>query len=180
MVNAPRRRSNDGSADMKTCFCCKTTKPFSLFFKHRFTVDGYHSWCKDCCTAGNIRSRAKQNSTIEGRAKVFLQNAKKSAAKRQQVFALTVNDVVKCWEQQVKICAYSGRQMTLKTGQLNTVSIERIDSAVGYTISNTILVCQAINRMKSDFSLDDFHALCADVAKFLADDKLELAVGAYK
>jgi hypothetical protein len=111
---------------------------------------------------------------------VFLQNARKSAAKREQVFALTVDDVVKCWKQQAEICAYSGRQMTLEAGHLNTVSIERIDSAVGYTPENTILVCQAINRMKSDFSLDDFHALCADVAQFLGDNKLNLAVGAYK
>jgi hypothetical protein len=70
--------------------------------------------------------------------------------------------------------------MTLEAGHLNTVSIERIDSAVGYTPENTILVCQAINRMKSDFSLDDFHALCADVAQFLGDNELNLAVGAYK
>jgi hypothetical protein len=165
---------------VKTCFKCKTSKPFGLYFKHTQTTDGYHSWCKECCTAGNDRSRAKLNSTIEGRAKVFLQNARKSAVKRQQVFALTVDDIVKCWKQQAEICAYSGRQITLEAGQLNTVSIERIDSAIGYTLENTILVCQAINRMKSDFSLDDFHALCADVAQFLGDDKLKLVVGAYK
>ena len=165
---------------MKTCFCCKIDKPHSLFFKHNQTFDGYHSWCKDCCTAGNIRSRAKVNSTIEGRAKVFLQNAKKAAVKRQQAFALTVDDIVKCWKQQAEICAYSGRPMTLETNHLNTVSIERIDSAVGYTPENTILVCQAINRMKSDFGFEDFYDLCRDVADFLGDDKLELAVGAHK
>lgn len=129
---------------------------------------------------GNKRSRAKQNSTIEGRAKVFLQNAKKSAAKRQQVFALTIDDIVKCWEEQHGVCAYSGRQMTLNAGQLQTVSIERIDSALGYTPENTILVCQAINRMKSDFGFDDFYNLCRDVASFLGDDELKLTVGAYK
>jgi hypothetical protein len=165
---------------VKTCFKCKESKPIALYFKHCLTVDGYHSWCKDCCTAGNIRSRAKKNSTIEGRASVFLQNAKKSAVKRQQAFALTVDDIVGCWKQQAEICAYSGRPMTLEAGQLNTVSIERIDSAVGYTPENTILVCQAINRMKSDFGFEDFYNLCRDVADFLGDDKLELAVGAYK
>ena len=109
-----------------------------------------------------------------------MRNAKNSATKRNQVFALTVADIVECWNTQWGVCAYSGRQMTLEAGHINTVSIERIDSAVGYTLENTILVCQAINRMKSDFSLDDFHALCADVAQFLGDDKLELVVGAYK
>lgn len=164
----------------KTCFCCKTDKPFSLFFKHKQTLDGYHSWCKDCCNAGNERSRAKQNSTIEGRAKIFLQNAKKSAAKRQQLFDLTVADVVDCWNAQESVCAYSGRKMTLEAGKLNTVSIERIDSKIGYTCDNTILVCQAINRMKSDFEFDEFYDLCRDVSQFLGDDKLNLAVGAFK
>ena len=111
---------------------------------------------------------------------MFLQNAKKSAAKRQQVFALTIADIVRCWEEQHGVCAYSGRQMTLDAGQLETVSIERIDSAVGYTPQNTILVCQAINRMKSDFGFDDFYNLCRDVANFLGDDEFKLAVGDYK
>jgi len=165
---------------MKTCFCCKTEKPYSLFFKHKQTSDGFHSWCKECCAAGNNRSREKQNSTIEGRAKIFLQNARKSAAKRQQSFELTIADVVDCWKSQANICAYSGRIMTLEAGRLNTVSIERIDSNIGYTSKNTILVCQAINRMKSDFNFDEFYYLCRDVAKFLGNDELHLNVGAYK
>ena len=165
---------------MKTCFCCKTDKPHSLFFKHHLTIDGYHSWCKDCCTQGNKRSRAKLNSTIEGRASVFLQNAKKSASKRQQEFALTISDIVDCWNSQSGICAYSGRIMTLEAGNLHTVSIERIDSNQGYVPENTILVCQAINRMKSNFDFNEFYDLCRDVAVFLGNEKLEITVGAYK
>ena len=165
---------------MKACFCCKTDKPYSLFFKHKQTPDGYHSWCKSCCTASNIRSRIKQNSTIEGRAKIFLQNARKSAVKRNQSFTLEMADIVKCWNDQSAICAYSGRLMTLEAMKLNTVSIERIDSKQGYTQTNTILVCQSINRMKSNFEFDDFYNLCRDVAVFLGDEKLNIAVGAYK
>ena len=165
---------------MKTCFCCKETKEFSLFFKHNQTHDGFHSWCKECCKKGNQKSRIKVNSTIEGRAKIFLQNAKKSAKKRNQEFLLEISDVVGFWHDQQMICAYSGLEMTLDAGKLNTVSIERIDSNIGYTKDNTILVCQAINRMKSDFSYQDFYMLCQSVAKFLGDDELKLVVGAYK
>ncbi len=93
---------------------------------------------------------------------------------------MTVADIAECWHTQWGVCAYSGRQMTLEAGQLNTVSIERINSGVGYTPENTILVCQAINRMKSDFELSEFYDLCRDVAYFLGDETLELAVGAYK
>jgi len=165
---------------MKTCFCCKEAKETSLFFKHSQTPDGLHSWCKACCKKGNAKSRDKVNSKIETRAKVFLQNAKKSAKKRNQEFSLEVNDVVGFWNDQAMICAYSGLEMTLEAGKLNTVSIERIDSNIGYTKENTILVCQAINRMKSDFSYEDFYMLCQSVAKFLGNDELKLVVGAYK
>ena len=70
--------------------------------------------------------------------------------------------------------------MTLEAGKLNTVSIERIDSNIGYTLPNTILVCQAINRMKSDFGFEDFYDLCKDVTQFLGDDNFDICVGAYK
>lgn len=166
--------------NIKTCFRCKESKPVDLFFKHNQTSDGYHSWCKGCCKEGNGKSRAKQNSTIEGRAKIFLMNAKKSAKKRNQPFELSIQDIVDCWDGQSKICAYSGREMTLEAGKLNTVSIERIDSSVGYTPENTILVCQVINRMKSDFEYEDFYNLCRDVAVFLGNNNLLLSVGAYK
>ena len=81
---------------MKICFRCKQQKPLSLFFRHKQTQDGFHSWCKACCTIGNKKSRVKQNSTIEGRAKIFLQNARKSAQKRNQEFNLTVSDIIEC------------------------------------------------------------------------------------
>lgn len=165
---------------MKVCFKCKEESSYEFFFKHSQTPDGYHSWCKKCCTEGNIKSRNKQNSTIKGRARVFLLNAKRAALKRKQDFSLEIKDIVDCWNEQSQICAYSGRQMTLLAGQLNTVSIERINSSIGYTKDNTILVCQAINRMKSDFEFDDFYNFCRDVATFLGDDNLEINVGAYK
>jgi hypothetical protein len=152
---------------MKTCSQCKTTKSKDKFFKHKQTKDGLHSWCKTCCNVGNRKSRDKINSTIEGRAKIFLQNARKSAIKRKQVFELEIKDIVDCWNQQSQICAYSGRKMTLEHGKLNTVSIERIDSNIGYTKDNTILVCNAVNRMKSDFKLDSFVSFCRDISQFL-------------
>ena len=37
------------------------------------------------------------------------------------------------------------------------VSIDRINSNLGYTEENTVLCCQAINYMKNDYSLKDFN-----------------------
>ena len=164
----------------KHCFKCKELKSVSLFFKHNQTSDGYHSWCKICCAEGNNKSRAKVYSTIEGRAKIFLQSAKRSAKKRNQEFALTVQDIVSFWNKQQKTCAYSGVEMTLEAGKLNTVSIERIDSTIGYTPDNTVLVCQIVNRMKSDFKYEDFYEYCSNIVQFLGDSNFKLAVGGFK
>lgn len=164
----------------KTCFRCKTSKPLTGFFRHHLTADGLHSWCKECCNEGNVRSRTKANSQIGTRAKVFLRNAAKAAVKRNQEFSLTAMDIVEMWDLQSAICPYSGREMTLEAGKLETVSIERIDSQIGYTRENTILVCNAVNRMKSDFSMHEFYDLCSDVARFIGDENLQLAVEAKK
>jgi hypothetical protein len=165
---------------MKVCFKCKEKKSYNLFFKHNQTGDGHHSWCKECCAVGDKKSKKKANSTIENKAKIFLRNAKIAAKKRNQEFSLEISDIVSFWHNQQMICAYSGLLMTLETCKLNTVSIERINSDIGYTKANTILVCNAINRMKSNFSYEDFYLLCSSVTQFLGDDQFKLAVGEYK
>ena len=162
---------------MKKCFRCKEVKAEGFFFRHMQTADGLHSWCKQCCQAGNAKARAKKDSTIAGKGITIWRNARKSAEKRNQEFSITLADIIQCWNQQQQICAYTGREMTLIAKQLNTVSIERINSKIGYTPQNTILVCQAVNRMKSNFAYEDFYELCRDVTMFLSDDELQLAVG---
>jgi hypothetical protein len=152
---------------MKTCNKCKQTKTLTEFYKEKSNKDGFRNQCKSCKSTSDKKLRALKNSTIEGRALEFLRHAKESAVRRKQVFELEVKDIVNCWHDQLQICAYSGRQMTLENAKSNTVSIERIDSNIGYTKDNTILVCNSVNRMKSDFNLSDFVGFCKDISKFL-------------
>ena len=80
------------------------------------------------------------------------------------------------WQTQDGICAYTGRQMTTAPDQYNSVSVERIDNAVGYTAENTILVCNIVNRMKSDIAGEVFFDVCRDVVKHLGDAEGNLDV----
>lgn len=169
----------DPETGEKICSKCGQKKPSVNFYKSNGTKDGLHSWCRGCCSEGNVRSRDKLNSTIEGRAKTFLFNAKKSAKKRGHEFNLNAEDIVLYWNQQGGFCAYSGRAMTLEPKKLNTVSIERINSKIGYIPDNTILVCRAINTMKSDFELEDFFYFCRDVSNFIGVNG-QISVGAFK
>ena len=152
---------------MKTCNKCGETKPLTQFFKEKQNKDSLRNQCKTCRSSYSKKLRDKNNSTIEGRALEFLRHAKESSVRRKQVFELEVKDIVSCWHNQLQICAYSGRQMTLENAKPNTVSIERIDSNIGYTKENTILICHAVNRMKSNFELSEFVGFCKDISKFL-------------
>jgi len=70
--------------------------------------------------------------------------------------------------------------MTTQPNSPTSVSIERIDSKQGYTAENTVLVCNIVNRMKSDFSGKLFYSVCRAVIGHLGDDNGELGVDFYK
>ena len=66
--------------------------------------------------------------------------------------------------------------MTTQANCPTTVSVERIDSKQGYTKENTVLVCNVVNRMKSNFSGELFYFVCQAVVSHLGDGNGELAV----
>ena len=62
------------------------------------------------------------------------------------------------------ICHYSGYNLTLLANKENTVSLDRIDSQIGYTKDNVVLCCADINYMKNKFSKDYFLNLLKIIA----------------
>lgn len=78
------------------------------------------------------------------------------------------------WKKQKGICPYTGLKMQLpvstrgfKGGRrnINSASIDRIDSSVGYIKSNIQFVCCAFNYAKNDFSHDEMVIFCKAIAK---------------
>jgi len=61
---------------------------------------------------------------------------------------VTVDDVITIYERQVGKCAISGVKMDHCPNKLTSISIDRIDSDIGYTLNNTQLVCQFVNLGK--------------------------------
>lgn len=160
----------------KICAKCGNRLPVVGFFKHNQTADGFHSWCKSCCKVGNLRSRNKRYATFDGRIPTFLTSCRQSAKKRGHEFSLTANDLRKAWQGQHGFCAYTGIEMTTQANLPHSVSVERIDNAIGYTAENTILVCKAVNAMKSDLDGELFFDMCKSVVNWLGDDTNQLVV----
>jgi hypothetical protein len=69
------------------------------------------------------------------------------------------------WEDQKGLCAVSGLRMTWYKGKAlpTSISIDRIDSAKGYTKVNVRLVCYAVNVFRNRWSDDDMYAIATAI-----------------
>lgn len=62
---------------------------------------------------------------------------------------LTVNDLISLLEKQHYKCALTNILMTHNLNDLHSISVDRINSNIGYTPNNIQLVCKAINLAKN-------------------------------
>lgn len=94
-----------------------------------------------------------------------------SALYRNIDFDLTEEQLLQLWRDQGGHCALSGLPITMKTtnSETGTASLDRKDSARGYTIDNVIWVHPTINMMKYTLSEGDFVRMCHHVAAHNAE-----------
>ena len=83
--------------------------------------------------------------------------AAKHRAKRKGIpFNISDGFIIKQLEYQDGKCYISKIPLGLFSNDWNVVSIDRIDSNLGYTEENSVLVTKFINNSKCDMSLDEF------------------------
>ncbi len=89
-------------------------------------------------------------------------------ARRRKQCDLVEDDLLLLWEKQHGRCAYCGTEMTYERGgrKPTTVSIDRIDSSEGYTVSNVVLACTACNLGKGQMTVEEFLEHCRRVVNF--------------
>lgn len=75
---------------------------------------------------------------------------------------VTPKELLKMLARQDYRCALSGRQLTPDNLALD--HIEPISAGGEHSLANSHLVCEEINRAKGTLSIDEFVALCCDVA----------------
>lgn len=125
----------------KTCTKCKTTKPIVEFYSS--------SLCRVCNSA---RVREYQNTNINNRIQVLLNNAKARAEHRLKkgraeagVCNLTHEQLLSLYQEQKGQCYYSGLVMSIESKSDFLVSLERLDPSGPYSINNVALVCLEFN-----------------------------------
>lgn len=115
-------------------------------------------YCSRKCQTRDHQRRRSPQDTINYYSKSprnFFQSLLQKKTKNRQELDLDFLEAL--WEKQKGRCAISNVPMTHVRGQgkvQTNVSIDRIDSQLGYTKENTQLVCHIVNLMKSDMTLE--------------------------
>ena len=147
-------------------------------------------WVKPCPNCGELQDYSRKNYAVESarlgkickpcsnratennhRGFFYLirlswfYKVKVSAETRGINFDLTLEDVWFMYTAQEGRCALSGMPIGwAEVGPLHTASIDRIDSAAGYTAGNCQLLHKDVNMMKQSFPQPYFIEVCAAIA----------------
>lgn len=107
------------------------------------------------CLRGEVKAMPLGESAINS----LMATYKRRAKGKEREFTLTKEQFVHLTS---SICFYCGEQPT-KTRKVNKNTgvyvfngLDRVDSALGYTIENTVPCCYRCNVMKSDMNQNDF------------------------
>ena len=142
----------------KVCTKCSLDKPFGDYPYHKKTYDGFDSWCKQC----RREYRYELHQSLDTHIRVILNRSNED--KRKIRCDLTLEELVNLFNSQNGKCAISGVEMayqrTKRVHNMYNASLDRIDSAGDYTLSNVQFVCWFVNRMKGETSTEELIKWC--------------------
>lgn len=141
------------------CRTCKVEKNLDFFQKG---IRNYNTWNTQCYNCKNIkrasnRQEWSKNAPIEEILDELLKAAKRRGKQKDKYkCSITLDDLKEIYTKQSGKCYISGRQLQTNIGSPDRISLDRIDSNIGYTKDNIGLTCIQVNIMKSDMSLEVF------------------------
>ena len=175
---------------VKTCTCCKVEKSVTEFYKSKTQKYGVNSRCKKCASAkarewalvnrdkrlvqGRIyeaknkdaikerKKNKRESMTFDDRFNLLIKNAR---ARKEYVVSIDAEYLQSVYESQSGLCVYTKLPLLATGNQINTMSLDRVDSNKDYSKDNVQLVCVAINKMKLNYTEDQFIQLCQLVAQ---------------
>jgi hypothetical protein len=149
----------ENGVEVKKCGKCKSFLPLNDFGRSFRAWDLLLDYCVNC--KADYSALNKVNTLYK-----IWKSTKRSSKQRGIEFDLSLEDVEKQYEQQNKKCFYSGVEMTEESGFPNKVTIDRINSDLGYIKSNIVLCGYIANMMKNKMSIEHF----ANWVKLLYDN----------
>lgn len=158
----------------QVCLRCKIKKPLDDFYKNGCFEDGlpkYRSTCKSCVLSDSAGYHKKTYGDKifkkHSSYKNYISTLLNHASKRKKDFNIDIQYLIDLYELQNGFCSISGVKMTHEHGKVSTnISIDRINSEIGYVKGNIQLTCYIVNIMKSNFSITDFVDFCKKIVNF--------------
>lgn len=99
----------------------------------------------------------KYNKTLRGKFSKWKTGARVRGIEWNLEF-----DQIKDWP---LICYYTNLQLVSEPNNFNTISLDRIDSDLGYNVDNVVYCCTHINLAKRSLGVNDFIKICKLVAE---------------
>ena len=169
--------------DKKICSGCKQQLPLNLFSKDKYQKSGYRCKCKGCSSmefkayssTDNYKERLarqveqnkklKQEDPIKRWARDAYYNTRQRATKLGLTFNLTkewliTNAPSHCPLLDIELVYNADKSVE------NTASVDRKDSAQGYTIENCKIISFKANRIKSNASIDEITLLVKNMKDY--------------
>ena len=170
----------------KTCSKCKRKLPLEMFNKRGRNSLILNCYCKLCQPLVYKSWRLKNLDKEKIRKKLYRQiNENKLRDKQKEYMTRWVARLKSrfvCWRKSARqrgisfdltleqlksmplFCHYTGNELVLESNNLNTISLDRLDSSKGYTPNNVVFCCSFVNLMKHELSYDDFIGCCKLIA----------------
>ncbi len=160
----------------RKCKECRLIKELNTYnFHRRETENGWRGRCRVChnkhvrqvqemtkaeiATNKVYREKYKRTKPLETLLKV----AKGNAKRRYKDFNINIEDLKLLWDSQKGICYYTNRPMKFHIGFEDSVSIDRINSSIGYLKGNIALCQSKVNIMKNDATIEELLIFCEDI-----------------
>ena len=163
---------------LKRCSICKVIFPYNkdnFHIHHVSKKTGEHvleSYCRRCSSERRARLVKKKKTDISSYARRLIPAKRYFSSQNNVPFDLDAAFLVILWNTQNGLCYYTGQRLDLqavtKSGKhphTDFPSLDRKDPAKGYTKENVVWSTFGVNRMKNDFTADQFLEFCRIVAK---------------
>jgi hypothetical protein len=156
----------------KYCKRCHEDKPLTRdFFYWNKKKRVFSNWCIPCCIshAASIKAGKEKNKTRPSSddplEKLFITRRDRMWRRHQESNwegeVVTTRELIDLYKSSGGKCHYTGLEYSLIEHGPLLMTVDRIDSSVGYTKENTVLCCWFVNCAKNIWPLEQMKALWA-------------------
>lgn len=138
---------------------CGEEKERNLFGPNKQNLDGLNGFCRKCDNARSqtpeIKKQRRERHT-KFPIRIILEHAKSRAKNKNIEFSLTKDDIKmpeKCPIFEIKLEKGDG------CVKFNSPSIDRIDSTLGYTKDNIIIISFKVNAIKNNATIEEMELI---------------------